>query len=153
MRNGLFLVGIALGFALLTGCAATSVTLDVVAVKPVNELDGKSRVTDIRIYQLKDNARFDNADIDALWTNANETLGDSLIGEPRTGDSIFPEDRQNAQGKKIEVELKDEARYIGILALYSESDEVGKQFVSVPVDEAGSVVFELTGYHITVKRN
>lgn len=151
MRSKLCLTVIALGFALLTGCAASSVTLDVVAIKPVNELNNQSRVTDIRIYQLKDNARFDNADIDALWTNAAETLGETLIGDPKTGESIFPEDKADAQGKRITVELDPETRYIGLLALYSEADEVGEQFVSVPVDRAESVVFELTGYHVSIK--
>jgi type VI secretion system VasD/TssJ family lipoprotein len=127
------------------------VTIDVVSIKPVNELNGQSRVTDIRIYQLKDNAKFDNANIDDLWSNDKEVLGDTLLGEPKTGESLFPEDRNNAQGKKIEIELESQTAYIGILALYSESDEVGKQFVSVPLDKADDVVFELTGYHIAIK--
>lgn len=158
MRKGLFLFVLLMGFALVAGCAATSVTLDVVAIKPVNEFDGNSRVaesrpTEIRIYQLKDNAKFDNASAEDVWSNAEETLGDTLLGVPKTGESIFPEDRANAQGKQITLELESQTAYIGVIAGFSKTDELEQRFVSVPVDQAGDVLFELTGYHISIVKN
>jgi len=144
---------------LLAGCAATTVTLDFVALKPVNEgkvcggTDGESRVVDVRIYQLKDDAKFKAATVDALWTNAEEALGDSLL-EVKMGDSIFPEDADGkANGKQITLDpLNSATRFIGVLALFSDSDD-GERKVVVPLDQADDVIFELTGYHINIKGN
>jgi type VI secretion system VasD/TssJ family lipoprotein len=140
---------------LLTGCASTTVTMEFVAIKPVNGLgsaDGESRVVEIRIYQLKDDAKFKAATVDALWTNAEETLGEELI-EVKLGESIFPEDKAAVVGKEITLDpLASGTKFIGILALFSETD-TGERKVVVTLDEADDVLFQLTGYHITVKKD
>jgi type VI secretion system VasD/TssJ family lipoprotein len=137
---------------LLAGCSSTTVTMDFMALKPVNALGsatGESRVIEIRIYQLKDDAKFKAATVDAVWTNAEETLGDELI-EVKLGESIFPEDKAAAVGKEITLDpLNSATKFIGILALFSETD-TGERKVVVTLDEADDVVFELTGYHISV---
>ncbi|MCG3183082.1 MAG: hypothetical protein ICCCNLDF_01166 [Planctomycetes bacterium] len=146
-----------LGLLLLAGCTSTSLTLEFVAIKPVNEgklesgTDGESRVVDVRIFQLKDDAKFKAATVDAIWTNAEEVLGDSLI-EVKLGESIFPEDADGkAVGKQITLDPIDTGtKFIGILALFSNSDE-GERKVVVPLDQADDVLFELTGYHINIK--
>ncbi|MCB9933601.1 MAG: type VI secretion system lipoprotein TssJ [Planctomycetes bacterium] len=150
-------LGMTLGLVLLAGCTSTTLTLDLVAIKPVNEVKlesgaiGESRVVDVRIFQLKDDAKFKAATVDAIWTNAEETLGDSLINV-KLGESIFPEDADGkAVGKEIILDPLDTGtRFIGILALFSDSDE-GERKVVVPVDQADDVLFELTGYHINIK--
>jgi type VI secretion system VasD/TssJ family lipoprotein len=140
---------------LLTGCASTTVTMEFVALKPVNTVggtEGESRVVEIRIYQLKDDAKFKAATVDALWTNAEETLGEELI-EVKLGESIFPEDKAVAVGKEITLDpLNSATKFIGILALFSETD-TGERKVAVTLDEADDVLFQLTGYHISVKKN
>jgi type VI secretion system VasD/TssJ family lipoprotein len=140
---------------LFTGCASTTVTMDFMALKPVNGLgsaEGESRVVEVRIYQLKDDAKFKAATVEALWTNAEETLGEELI-EVKLGESIFPEDKAAAVGKEITLDpLASGTKFIGVLALFSEKDQ-GERKVVVTLDEADDVVFELTGYHITVKKN
>jgi len=143
-----------LSLILLSGCAATSVSLSVVAVEPVNEAQaGESRPVEIRVYQLRDDARFNQASIDLLWSDAEAALGDSLI-DVRLGINIFPEKAQdNPRGREVVIDpLSAEARFIGILALYERSEEGGRQSVVLPVDEAGRVKFTLTGYRIETDR-
>lgn len=158
MRKSLMLLGLSLALAVLAGCTSTSVTLNVVALKPVNEgkvgdaTDGESRVVEVRIFQLKDDAKFTAATVDNVWTNAEEALGDSLI-DVKLGESIFPEDPKGpANGKQITIDPLDAGtKFIGILALFSDSDD-GERKVVVPLEQADDVLFELTGYHITIKQ-
>jgi type VI secretion system protein VasD len=147
-----------LGMLLLAGCTSTALTLDFVALKPVNEVklesggsSGESRVVDVRVFQLKDDAKFKAATVDDIWTNAEGVLGDSLI-EVKLGESVFPEDPDGkAVGKQITLDpVNTGARFIGILALFSNSDE-GERKVVVPLEQADDVLFELTGYHINIK--
>lgn len=144
--------------ALLSGCAATTLTMEFIAIEPVNlnkEEAGStdSRPVDVRIYQLKDDAKFTAATVDALWADAEGTLGDSLISV-KLGESVFPEKADGLRnGKEITLDpLDSQTRFIGVLALYSHTDE-GQRKVVVPVDQASSALFELTGYHITVKQD
>jgi type VI secretion system VasD/TssJ family lipoprotein len=142
-------------FAALTGCASTTLTLEFIAIEPVNlasaDAEGKSRVVDVRIFQLKDDAKFSSATVESIWSDAEAALGDSLLAT-RQGESIFPEAPEGPRnGKEIVLDpLDGQTRFIGVLALFSETDD-GPRKVVVPVAEAGSVLFELTGYHIKVK--
>ena len=144
--------------AMLTGCASTTLTMEFIAIEPVNlnQEEGAStdsRVVDVRIYQLKEDAKFDAATVDAVWSDAEGTLGDSLLAV-KLGESIFPEKPDGPRnGKEITLDPLDaQTRFIGVLALYSASDD-GPRKVVVPVDQASSVLFELTGYHIKVKQD
>lgn len=144
--------------ALLSGCASTTLTMDFIALEPVNQNQAEgaskdSRVVEVRIYQLKDDAKFNAASVDALWQDAEGSLGDSLISL-KLGESIFPESPDGPRnGKEIVLDpLDTQTRFIGVLALYSYTDE-GQRKVIVPVGEADSVQFELTGYHISVKKD
>ena len=158
MRKTLMLLGLTIALALVAGCTSTTVTLNVVALKPVNEgkvgdaTDGESRVVEIRIYQLKDDAKFKAATVEDVWTNAEGALGDSMIAV-KLGESVFPEDANGqANGKQITIDPLDaNTKFIGILALFSDSDD-GERKVVVPLDQADDVLFELTGYHITIKK-
>ena len=155
MRRALILLTLSTALTILAGCTATSVTMEFRAIKPVNQLEegsaGDSRVVEVRLYQLKDDAKFQAATVDEVWTNAEEALGDSLI-EVKLGESIFPEDKAQAEGKQITIDPLDaNTKFIGILALFSNSDD-GDRKVVVTLDQAEEVLFELTGYHISVKQ-
>ena len=138
---------------LMAGCTATSVNLKFIAVEPVNELQpGESRNVDVRVYQLKDEAKFKAATVDELWVNAETVLAEQLI-EVKLGESIYPEKPGAPKGREIIIDpLKPECKFIGVLALFQTGDEVGERKLVVPVKEAGSVTFELTGNHIAVKK-
>lgn len=154
MRKALTLLTLCLSITVLCSCAATSVTLSFKSIMPVNQLeseaDGGSRVTEVRIFQLNDDAAFKQATADAIWTDAKEALGDSLI-KVEAGESIFPEEKAQAQGNQVVIDPLDaNTRFIGVLALFSDTDD-GERKVVVPLDQADDVLFELTGYHITIK--
>ncbi|MCC6464577.1 MAG: type VI secretion system lipoprotein TssJ [Planctomycetes bacterium] len=151
MRTTLMLAALLL---VLAGCSSTSVDVKLVAVAPVNELEpGESRPVEVRLYQLKDEARFKAASVDDLWEKAKETLAEDLLDE-KIGESIFPEKKDaNPQGKTITLQpLKAETRFIGVLALYKQPADSGEQKIVVPLDQADDVVFELTGYHIGLRK-
>lgn len=139
--------------ACLTGCTATSVNLKFVAIEPVNELQpGESRNVEVRVYLLRDEAKFKAATVDELWVNAKELLDKELI-DIKLGEQIYPEKPGTPRGREIVIDpLMQECRFIGVLALYKTGDDKGDRKVVVPVKDAGSVTFELTGNHISVKK-
>jgi len=49
-------------------------------LKPMNENERKeSTAVDLRIYQLKDDSRFNQATVDKLWTDDTGALADDII--------------------------------------------------------------------------
>ena len=115
-------------------------------LKPMNENDRReSNSVDIRIYQLKDDSRFNQATIDKLWTDDKAALGDDLVGMKQ--DTVYPgaaDDRE----KEIKLgELPDSVRFIGVLALYPKEDDKGPRKMVLPKADAGTVL-RFTGYHI-----
>lgn len=133
------------GLAMLTACGGPT-SLYVRGVKPMNENDRKeSNSVAVRIYQLKDEARFNQATIDKLWTDEKSALGDDLVAmKPEV---VFP---GSADDKYKEVqlgELPDAVRFVGILALYPKEDDKGPRKIVLAKAEVGTVL-RFTGYHI-----
>lgn len=65
----------------------------------------------VRIYQLRGDTEFNNADFFALYEKDKETLGASLIG--RDEKTLFP-----GQHLEIDLPLSGEARFVGAVAAY-----------------------------------
>jgi len=132
--------------ALLAACGGP-VKLQVRGIKPLNENDRKeSTPVDVRLYQLKDNARFDRATIVDLWTKDKETLAEDLVAVKTV--TVFPGEAQDRPAE-IDLGVLDQSvRFIGILALYSREEEGNPRKVVVPADEAGRSVWEFTGFRI-----
>ncbi|MBK9974820.1 MAG: type VI secretion system lipoprotein TssJ [Planctomycetes bacterium] len=154
MPRKLLLLGLSLvACGLFVGCSSTSLTVKFVAIEPVNELQpGESRPVDIRIYQLKDDAKFKAATVDEIWENDKAVLADALI-EVKLGESIFPEKADKPQGKEITLDpLNADCKFVGVLALYKNKDAKGDQKTVIAVADASSVTFELTGNHIKLKK-
>ncbi|MBX3474525.1 MAG: type VI secretion system lipoprotein TssJ [Planctomycetes bacterium] len=153
MRQRTILFCLLLACVALGGCSSTSLSMKFMAIEPVNELQpGESRPVDIRIYQLRDDAKFKAATVDEVWENDKGVLAEHLI-DVKLGASVFPEKKDKPQGVEITIDpVSSECRFVGVLALYKNADEKGQQKVVVPVGEAGSVTFELTGNRITVKK-
>jgi type VI secretion system VasD/TssJ family lipoprotein len=131
--------------ALLSACGGpTWVYLR--GVKPMNENDRKeSNSVAIRIYYLKDDARFNQATVDKLWTDAKGALADDLTGQKEA--TVFPGSSDDPY-KTVELgELPEAVRFIGLLALYPKEDDKGPRKLCLPKAEAGHVL-RFTGYHI-----
>jgi type VI secretion system VasD/TssJ family lipoprotein len=130
----------------LFGCTVP-VKLQMRGVKPLNENERKENTpVDVRIYQLKDNARFDRATIDNLWMKDKETLAEDLAAVKTI--TVFPAEAQD-KPQVVDLGTVDPSiRFIGILALYAKEEEGQPRKVVVPVAEADDVVWEFTGFRI-----
>jgi|SRR5579883_20038 len=131
--------------ALLSACGGpTWVYLR--GLKPMNENDRKeSTAVDLRIYQLKDDSRFNQATVDKLWTDDKGALGDDLLSVKTI--TVQP---GVADDKLVELnlgDLPDSVRFIGFFALFPREDDKGPRKLVLPKAEAGKVL-RLTGYHI-----
>jgi len=113
---GAWIAGVAVAFA---GCAAkpakpveTKAMLSASAdVNP--DSAGRPSPIVVRIYQLRGDTEFNNADFFALYEKDKETLGASLIG--RDEKTLFP-----GQQLEIDLPLSAEARFVGAVAAYRE---------------------------------
>jgi type VI secretion system protein VasD len=65
----------------------------------------------VRIYQLRGDTEFNNADFFTLYQKDKETLGASLIG--RDEKTLFP-----GQQLEFDLPLSGEARFVGAVAAY-----------------------------------
>ena len=136
---------LAAGLALLAACGGPS-SLYYRGVKPMNENDRReSNSVDIRIYQLKDDARFNQATIDKLWGEDKSVLGDDLVAmKTATVLAGSADDKE----RSVELgELPEAVRFVGVLALYPKEDDKGPRKILLPKSELGTVL-RFTGYHI-----
>ncbi len=132
------------------GCGGGPLDIRVRGVEPLNVNEkGESTPIDVRIYTLKDNAKFEKALFEDLWTKDKEVLGDNMIGEPKQI-TINP-GKADAQARVEQLGvLPPEVRYIGIMALYSKGK--GEQrHIAVARDQADDYIFEFTEYKVKFK--
>jgi len=136
---------LAAGLALLAACGGPS-SLYYRGVKPMNENDRKeSNSVDIRIYQLKDDARFNQATIDKLWSDDKAALADDLVAMKSA--TVFAGSADDKE-RLVELgELPEAVRFVGVLALYPKEDDKGPRKLLLPKSELGTVL-RFTGYHI-----
>ncbi len=136
---------LAAALVLLAACGGPS-SLYYRGVKPMNENDRKeSNSVDIRIYQLKDDARFNQATIDKLWADDKAALADDLVAMKTA--TVFAGSADDKE-RSVELgELPDAVRFVGILALYPKEDDKGPRKLLLPRSELGTVL-RFTGYHI-----
>ena len=137
---------LAAGLALLSPSCGGPSALFFRGVKPLNENDRKeSNSVKVRVYQLKDDARFNQATVDKLWTDAKGALADDLVAMKE--ETVFP-GAADDEPRKVELgELPDAVRFVGVLALYPKEDDKGPRKLVLPKAEAKTVL-RLTGYHI-----
>ena len=101
----------------LAGCAAkpakpVETKAEWSATADVNpDSSGRASPIVVRIYQLRGDTEFNNADFFALYEKDKETLGASLIG--RDEKTLFP-----GQQLETDLPLSSEARFVGAVAAY-----------------------------------
>lgn len=102
---------------LLTGCAssppkAAKARMTVVAAADANPAaDGRPSPVVLRIYQLKEDAKFTNADFFALFDNDQQALGGDLLAREEV--ELTPGER-----RELEFVVAGEAKYLGAMAAY-----------------------------------
>jgi len=136
---------LAAALTLLSACGGPT-WLYLRGLKPMNENERKeSTAVDLRIYQLKDDSRFNQATVDKLWTDEKGALGDDILAMKTI--TVQP---GVADDKLVELnlgELPDSVRFIGFLALFPKEDDKGPRKLVLPKADAGKVL-RLTGFHI-----
>src|SRR6185436_17627009 len=121
--------------ATLAACGGPA-RLYVKGVKPLNENDRKeSTPVDVRVYQLKDDSRFNQAAIDKLWTDDKTVLGDDLVAVKVI--TVFPGSHDDQEKEIVIGELPPSVRFVGLLALFPKEDDKGSRKLILPADAAG----------------
>jgi type VI secretion system VasD/TssJ family lipoprotein len=95
-------------------CDPLPPTLSITATQRANALSaGEGRPVQIRIYQLKGDARLRTASFEDIWQNDAKTLeGEFVSVEQQT---VFP-----GETKEVVVTPKPEAHYLALVALFRE---------------------------------
>jgi type VI secretion system protein VasD len=95
-------------------CAALPLTLSLTATQRSNALSsGEGRPVQVRVYQLKSDARLRTASFEDVWqADAKALEGEVVSTEQHT---IFPGEK-----KSIAVAPKPDAAFIGVVALFRE---------------------------------
>lgn len=95
-------------------CQAVPLTLALTATQRSNALSsGEGRPVQVRVYQLKSDARLRTASFEDVWQTDTKALeGEVVSSEQHT---IFPGEK-----KSITVQPKPDAAFLGIVALFRE---------------------------------
>lgn len=143
-----WLSAVALLSLILGGCGQSP--LSVRAVSPVNvNVDGESLPVKVRIYALRDDARFRSVLFSDLWTRDREVLGDDRLQDRKEVD-VAPRGPTGLPDEINLGELPKETRFIGIMALYRHGDEPDRRRIVLPVDLFGERIVELVDNSIVV---
>jgi type VI secretion system VasD/TssJ family lipoprotein len=120
------------------------------ALSPVNvNADGESLPVKIRIYALRDDARFRAAPFTDLWTKDREVLGDDRLQDPKV--VIVPPASLRAAPQQIELsELPKEARFLGIVALIQHADQPDRRRAVIARIDIGSQIIDLVDSSIVM---
>lgn len=95
-------------------CQAQPLTLALTATERSNALSGgEGRPVQLRVYQLKSDARMRTASFEDIWQNDAKTLeGEVVASEQHT---LFPGEK-----KTITLQPKPDAAFLGVVALFRE---------------------------------
>lgn len=86
--------------------------MTVIAAADVNPAaDGRPSPIVLRIYQLKEDAKFNNAEFFALFDNDQQALGPDMLAREEV--ELNP-----GEQRKVEFEVTGDAKYVGVMAAY-----------------------------------
>jgi type VI secretion system VasD/TssJ family lipoprotein len=133
---------------MLASCAPPSVSVR--ALSPVNlNADGESLPVKVRIYALRDDARFRAAPFADLWTRDRDVLGDDRLQDPKV--VIVPPAALTMAPQLVELsELPKEARFLGIVALIQHADQPDRRRVVIARQDIGAQIIELVDSSIVL---
>lgn len=95
-------------------CEALAPTLSITATQRANALSaGEGRPVQLRIYQLKSDARLRTASFEDIWQNDQKTLEGELVSVEQQ--TVFP-----GETKELPVTPKPDAHYLALVALFRE---------------------------------
>jgi type VI secretion system protein VasD len=132
--------------ATLAACASAPVpekTLVAVSIAAVTNLnptpDGRPSPLLVRIYQLRDTAKFNAAGFFALYENDDQTLAGELAGR---------EELVVQPGQSVNIDLGDVAegvRYVGVFAAYRDLGQaVWRKSIDIPRGRSTKIAVSLS---------
>ncbi len=149
-------LGAALSALLIAGCATTaklmepdpaSVVIRIATSTEVNpDLMGRPSPIVVRVYELKSDDIFNNADFFALYEQDDSILGNDMVGRDEM--EIPP-----GENLSMEKQLDMDARYIGVIAAYRDLDNaIWRGSIATPIDETTYIDITLGKLSLTVKQ-
>ena len=147
-----WLAVVAAAAAGLAGCGGPTV-IRFQAGERVNQVQKdkpENTPANLMIFLLKDNASFNNASPEQLWSKekAKAVLGADLAGEPR-------ETTVNAGDPESKIDLgalPADVRFVGVLARLPKQDPPVTRHIAVKKDEADDFPFLVVDYKLEVKK-
>lgn len=118
--EGLILTLIVAVLIVQVGCSSNTkpVRLALISTKQLNvNDDGAPLPVIVRVYQLRQKEKFEQASFTALWKGDKELLESDVL--ERRELTLHPESELTVE---LEVETKKGAEYIGVLALFRKPD-------------------------------
>lgn len=101
-----------LSMVALSGCVSRSVTMRFNAGEQLNpDANRQPLPVEVKVFQLKDDLAFRNADFDDLWQQGQQALGDSYLAQ--SSFMILPDSE-----KAISIDLNTNAKYLGFVAVF-----------------------------------
>jgi type VI secretion system VasD/TssJ family lipoprotein len=117
--------------------------VEVRALPPVNtNVAGESLPVKVRIYALRDDARFRSAPFADLWTKDHDVLGDDRLQDPKVV-VVAPTGLQTDPQVVELSELPKEARFLGVIALIQHADQPDRRRVLIARNDIGSQVIDI----------
>jgi type VI secretion system protein VasD len=115
----LLLPSLGCGVSKMLGFGEAEINLQPSEIMNIGE-NGNPLPTVIWIYQLKSKDRMEKADFKTIWRSDKEILDDDLLEKKEI--MIYP-----GKNQEIELEKKDNTRYIAIIAIFRKpNEETGK---------------------------
>ena len=110
------------------------------------DITGRASPIVVRVYELKSDDIFNNADFFALYEQDTSILGGDMTGR----DEMEIPPGENAS---IEKELDIEARYIGVIAAYRDLDNaVWRGSIETPLDKTTYIDVTLNKLSLSVTK-
>ena len=146
----------ALSSLLIAGCGTAEkimepdppkVVIRITASTEVNpDMMGRPSPIVVRIYDLKSDDIFNNADFFALYENDASILGNDMTGRDEM--QISPGDNTS-----LEKELTMDTRYVGVTAAYRDLDNaIWRGVIETPIDQTTYIDVTLDKLTLTLKK-
>lgn len=104
-------------FMILLSACGRSVNVELDARQQLNlDQNGRSLPVLIKVYELRDKSRFEQASFDGLWQQSKETLGSDLLAEQSI--TVLP-----GAHKKVNLPVESKTNYIGFVAVFRKKNQ------------------------------
>ena len=140
-------------FTVLTACSIsprallfpTKISSQILASFDINpDANGRPSPLVVRIYELKSNNTFDNADFFKLYDEEEATLGGDLL--TRKEFELSP-----GEGREIIYKAHDQARYFGVVAAYRNIDQARwRASTALELNKNNSLIVRMSKQTVTI---